>query len=90
MKLKCNMKFIQAGGREIAVPTGVDSVSSNNIMFVNGVARFIIECLKDDISRAELLARLNARYDAKEDEIEAAMAEFLHELDRIGLLNEKS
>ncbi len=90
MKLKCYLTFTQAGGREIAVPTGVDSDSSNNILFVNGVASFILKCLKDDISRAELLARLLARYDAREDEIEEAMAGFLRELDRLGLISENS
>lgn len=90
MKLKCDLTFTQAGGREIAVPTGVGSVSSNNILFVNGVASFILKCLKDDISRAELLAKLIARYDAKEDDIEEAMTGFLRELDRLGLINGNS
>ena len=86
MKLKCDLTFTQAAGREIAVPADTNSVSSDNILFVNGVASFILKSLKNDISKAELLARLIARYDAKKDEIEEAMEVFLRELDRLGLI----
>lgn len=90
MRLKCDLVFTQAGGREIAVPTGNDLISPENIIFVNEVASFILKCLKDDISRDDLLAILTARYDAKEDEIEDAMDGFLCELNRLGLINKNA
>ena len=86
MKLKCDLVFTQAGGREIAVPTGNDLISPENIIFVNEVASFILKCLKDDISRGELLTRLVARYDAKSEVIEMAMSDFLKKLDQLGLI----
>lgn len=86
MKLKCDFNYMQVAGRDVAVPVGEVSLPHDAVLFLNGVARFILKCLSQDITREELLTKLIDNYSADRQVIEKAMTDFLKELEKLGLV----
>jgi PqqD family protein of HPr-rel-A system len=53
---------------------------------VNATGRVILDALKEDLSRDEILARLEERFDVREDDLERDLGEFVETLRRNELL----
>ncbi len=53
---------------------------------VNTTGRVILDALKEDLDREEILARLDEQFDVREDDLERDLGEFVETLRRNELL----
>lgn len=87
MKLKYNIVITQVGDQWIAVATGSDADKFKNVIFLNKVGAFIIECLSSEITQEELLQKVADKYDGETDQIDQSITSFVKELKTLGLLD---
>lgn len=88
MKLHNGFITYSTGGEQIMVAAGNASAIFRGMVRSNETAAYIIDCLKEEISREELLNKLCARYDAPADLIDRDLERVLESLRRIGALDE--
>ena len=88
MKLHNGFITYSTGGEQIMVAAGNASAIFRGMVRSNETAAYIIDCLKEEISREELLDKLCARYDAPADLIDRDLERVLESLRRIGALDE--
>lgn len=88
MKLHNGFITYSTGGEQIMVAAGNASAVFRGMVRSNETAAYIIDCLKEEISREELLNKLCARYDAPADLIDRDLERVLESLRRIGALDE--
>lgn len=88
MKLHNGFITYSTGGEKIMVAAGNASAIFRGMVRSNETAAYIIDCLKEEISREELLNKLCARYDAPADLIDRDLERVLESLRRIGALDE--
>lgn len=88
MKLHNGFITYSTGGEQIMVAAGNASAVFRGMVRSNETAAYIIDCLKEDISREELLNKLCARYDAPAELIDRDLERVLESLRRIGALDE--
>lgn len=86
MKLKYNIVITQVGDQWIAAATGSDADKFKNVIFLNKVGAFIIECLSSEITQ-ELLQKVADKYDGETDQIDQSITSFVKELKTLGLLD---
>ena len=88
MKLHNGFITYSTGGEQIMVAAGNASAVFRGMVRSNETAAYIIDCLKAEISREELLDKLCARYDAPADLMDRDLERVLESLRRIGALDE--
>ena len=88
MKLHNGFITYSTGAEQIMVAAGNASDVFRGMVRSNETAAFIIDCLKEEISRQALLEKLCARYDAPADIIDRDLERVLESLRRIGALDE--
>lgn len=88
MKLHNGFITYTSGAEQIMVAAGSASETFRGMVRSNATAAFIIECLKEEISREELTQKLLQRYDAPADIIERDLDKILSALRGIGALDE--
>lgn len=88
MKLHNGFITYSTGGEQIMVAAGNASAVFRGMVRSNETAAYIIDCLKEDISREELLNKLTARYDAPAELIDRDLERVLNSLRQIGALDE--
>lgn len=88
MKLHNGFITYSTGGEQIMVAAGNASAIFRGMVRSNETAAYIIDSLKEEISREELLNKLCARYDAPADLIDRDLERVLESLRRIGALDE--
>lgn len=86
MKLNKNFLLHNTGSESILVPTGAAGFSG--VVQGNKTLGAVLELLKTDVTEAELVNALKARFDAPQGVIEADAAKVLTELRKIGALDE--
>lgn len=86
MKLKSNFITHNSGDRQIMVAAG-DS-DFHGIVKSNKTSAFIIDCLKKDISRQEIIEKMLKKYDADEKIIAEDVDKVLDALCSIGAIEE--
>ena len=84
MKLKYQFIVREVKDRFVAVAVGDNADDFHAIIKVNKTGKVMLELLKDDITKEEMLAKLAERYDAPEELLSSEMEKFL------GVLRENS
>ena len=86
MKLKKEFIVHNTGDETILVPTGAADFSG--IVRGNKTVGFIFECLKDDTTRDEIIAKMREKFDAPVGAAERDVDKALDEIRKIGALDE--
>lgn len=85
MKIKDSYILSEVGDDSLIIPT--DGTFSG-VMRINDTAKFIIECLREETTKENVIDELEKEYDAKRDEIEDAFDSTIEALKKIGALEE--
>lgn len=88
MKLHDGFITYTTGAEQIMVAAGTASEVFRGMVRSNATAAFIIDCLKEEITREELRDKLVARYDAPREIILRDLDRILDSLRKIGALDE--
>lgn len=86
MKLKDGFVTHDMGGEQIMVSTG--STAFSGLVRSNGTAAFIVDCLKEETTREQIVAKMLEKYDAPEAVISADVDKILEKLRSIKALDE--
>ncbi len=86
MKLKDSFITQDIDGTQFMVAVG--ETSFNGIVRSNKTAAFIVECLKTETTKNQIVNAMCAKYDAPKDRIEADVEKILEKLRGIGALDE--
>lgn len=86
MKLKNDFITQESDGEQIMVSTGDSGFAG--LVRSNSSAAFIVDCLKEDVSKEQIVDAMFARYDAPRDVIEKSVDDILGKLRSIGALDE--
>lgn len=78
MKLKNNFITHELGDDQIMIATG--NTDFNGMVKSNKTAAFIINCLKEDTTKEEIISRMMNKYDADKKIIEADVDKILNVL----------
>lgn len=86
--MKLNDGFIthQNTDEHITVTTG--STKFNGIIRSNKTASFILECLKNDTTKEQIISKMLEKYDAPKDVIEKDIDAVLEQLRSIGAIDD--
>jgi hypothetical protein len=88
MKLHNGFITYNSGSEQIMVAAGSASEVFRGMVRSNATAAFIIDCLKEEITREALADKLTQRYDAPREIIVRDLDKVLDSLRRIGALDE--
>lgn len=86
MKLKEGFVTQQMGDEQIMVATGTASFSG--LVRSNATAAFIVDCLKEDVTKEQIVAKLLDKYDVSEAVVTADVEKILTKLRSIDALDE--
>ena len=87
MKLRYQFAIMDMGGEFAAVPVGDDADKFHGMLKLNEVSADILEQLKEDTTPMKIHLHLKEKYpESTDDEIGHALADFLNQLIREGLL----
>ncbi len=86
MKLKDEFITYETDGEQIMVAAGPNSFSG--LVRSNRTAAFIVDCLKNPISKEKLVNAVLEEYDAAEDVVRKDIDRILEKLKSIGALEE--
>ena len=68
--------------------TGVGEANFHGIVRSNAVAAFIVECLKEETNKEEIIEKMFAKYDAPRETLAQGLETVLDTLRKIGALDE--
>ena len=88
MKLKTGFCTQDVGEGQGMVPVDEAQTSFRGIVRSNETAAFVVDCLKEDTSREEILIKLKAEYDGPEDVMADNIDMVLAKLSGIGAIEE--
>ena len=86
MKLKSGFVTHEMGNEQIMVATGEASFAG--LVHSNMTAGFIVDCLKEDVTAEQIVAKLLEKYDVSEAVVAADVEKILTKLRSIGALDE--
>ncbi len=86
MKLKRNYITQDVGDSQIMVATG--ETNFNGMVKSNKTAAFIIDCLRTETTREEIVEKMLEKYDATADVIGSDVDKVISELRKIGAIEE--
>lgn len=86
MKLKEGFITHESNGEHITVTGG--NTAFNGMVRSNKTAGFIVECLKNDISKEEIITKMLEKYDATEEQLEKDVEKILEKLQAIGAIDD--
>ena len=86
--MKLNNGFVthDMGDEQIMVSTGGSNFSG--LVRSNPTAAFIVDCLKEETTREEVIAKMQAKYDAPVEVLTADVDKILNKLRSINALDE--
>ena len=86
--MKLSEAFIthESAEEHITVTTGGDTF--NGLVRSNKTAGFIVECLKDDVTKEDIVDKMLEKYDAPREVIEKDVEMVLETLRKIGAIND--
>lgn len=87
MKLNRNFIAHDDGSEKLLVSAGASEFSG--LVRGNSTAGFIIECLENDTTEAEIAAKMKEKYDAPADVIERDLGRVLAQLREIGAIDDQ-
>ena len=88
--MKRNAQFIlsDVAGSHLLVPIGKLTADFNGVVSLNDMAVVMWNLLESDTTPEALLAAVLAEYDVPAEQVKADIADFLHQLRRLGCLEE--
>ena len=86
MKLKDGFITHESGGEHITVTAG--NTVFNGLIRSNHTAGFIIDCLKESVTKEMLVEKLLEKYDASKEQIETDVDKVLTTLRQIGAIDD--
>lgn len=86
MKLKEGFITHESNGEHITVTGG--NTAFNGMVRSNKTAGFIVECLKNDISKEEIITKMLEKYDATRELVEKDVEKILEKLQAIGAIDD--
>ena len=86
--MKLSEAFIthESAGEHITVTTGSDTF--NGLVRSNKTAGFIVECLKEDVTKDDIIEKMLAKYDAPREVIAKDVETVLDTLRKIGAIHD--
>lgn len=88
MKLKYDFAVREIVGEYVMIPLGKDALNFSGMVSTSETGAAIIEALRDEISREELLQILLDQFDIDEATASVDLDEFLTQLRKINVLDE--
>ena len=88
MKLKYDFAVREIVGEYVMIPLGKDALNFSGMVSTSETGAAIIEALRDEISREELLQILLDQFDIDEATASADLDGFLTQLRKINVLDE--
>ena len=86
MRLKEGFITHESAGEHIMVTAG--NTTFHGMVRSNKTAGYIVECLKRDISKEEIIAKMIEKYDAPREQIEKDVEKILEQLCNIGAIDD--
>ncbi len=86
MKLKED--FITHQFDDTQVMIGTENVDFKGVVTSNPTAAFIVDCLKEETTREQIIEKMLEKYDAPREIIEEDVNKIINSLSGIGALNE--
>lgn len=86
MKLKEGFLTHESAGEHITVTTG--TTAFNGMIRSNATAGFIVECLKADVTKEEIVQKLLEKYDVSKEVAKRDVEKILGQLQAIGVLDD--
>ncbi len=86
--MKLNSSFIthNDGDQKLIVSTGASKFSG--LARGNETAGFIIDCLENDTTEAEIVAKMQEKYDGPKEAMERDVKKIIDQLRKIGAIDE--
>lgn len=69
----------EIAGKYVIIPVGQNVVDYKNMLHINDTAAFILECMKEDTTRENILAKMIEKYEAETEDDKAVLAKDLDE-----------
>ncbi len=86
MKLRDGFITHTSNGEHITVTAG--NTAFNGMIRSNQTAGFIMECLKDDVTKEDIVEKMLEKYDADRERIESDVDKVLEQLRSIGAIDD--
>ena len=88
MKLKFDFAVREIVGEYVMVPLGQGALEFSGMISTSETGAMLVEALKKDVSRQELLEMILTQYEIDEESAAADLDEFLAQLRKLNLLIE--
>lgn len=86
MKLRDGFITHESGSEYIMVTAG--NTIFNGMVRSNKTAGFIVECLKNEVSKEAIIEKMLEKYDVSREQIEKDVTQVLEQLDAIGAIDD--
>lgn len=86
MRLKEGFITHESAGEHITVTAG--NTAFNGMIRSNQTAGFIVECLKNEVTKEDIIAKMLEKYDAPREQIEKDVEKLLEQLQTIGAIDD--
>ena len=86
MKLKYQFMIQKVGDHYMAVDVSGDNSDFKGVIKLNETGKFIFECLKEDISIDDLIAKVMNEFDGTKEDVGSSIKEYCQTLQDKGLL----
>lgn len=86
MKLRDGFITHESNGEHITVTAG--NTAFNGMIRSNQTAGFIVECLKNEVTKEDIIAKMLEKYDAPREQIEKDVEKLLEQLQAIGAIDD--
>lgn len=86
MKLKDGFITHESGGEHITVTAG--NTAFNGMVRSNKTAGFIVECLRSDVTKEDIIIKMLEKYDAPRELIEKDVEKILEQMQQIGAIDD--
>lgn len=90
MKVKSGFAVREIGGDYILIPLGEMALKFSGFITTNAVGAYIWECLQKECSKEALLTQILEEFDIDEAQAKQDMEEFLDQIMKLDLLEEKT
>lgn len=86
MKLKHDFIVREVAGEYIMIPMGESALAFSGLVATSEVGAFLCECLKEDVSREQLVSKVLEEYEVDRETASADVDEFLQTLEKLNLV----
>ena len=88
MKLKPEFEIVKVADDYTLIPLGEQMEQFNGTVVLNEVSAFLLNLMKNDVSKEELVRALTAEYEVDDETAQADIEEALAKMTEIGIIYE--